>query len=154
MMEATTDPDKMTTDEFNAAVHSWAKAAEAKAKGKLTVLTTNYTGDLFRSMVTALKYSKEGFEARSVSFKFAQHGVFVAYGVGRGWNRRKDGSVQVTAKNSKKPRTPKDWLDSVIEDSIQDLGDIVGEYYGDKAMQNLLAQFDRIKINKSRISNK
>ena len=116
-MEATTDPDKMTVEEFNSAVSKWAKTVEASAKGKLTVSTST-----------------------------------VAYGVGRGWNRRKDGSVQVTAKNSKKPRTPKDWLDSVIESHIQDLGDIVGEYYGDKAMQSLLAQFDRIKINKTRIN--
>ena len=154
MMEATTDPDKMTVEEFNSAVSKWAKTVEASAKGKLTVSTSTYSGDLLKGFTSSLKYSREGFDARSVSFKFAQHGVFVAYGVGRGWNRRKDGSVQVTAKNSKKPRTPKDWLDSVIESHIQDLGDIVGEYYGDKAMESLLAQFDRIKINKTRTISK
>ena len=138
----------MTVEEFNAAVNRWAKGVEAKAKGKLSVSTSTYSGDLLRGFRSALKFSREGFEARSVSFKFSRQGVFIAYGVGRGWNRLKDGSVQVTAKNSKKPRTPKDWLDSVIEEGIQDLGDIVGEYYGDKAMKSLLDQLDRIKINK------
>lgn len=147
-MEAKTDPDKMTVEEFNSAVSKWAKTVEAKAKGKLSVLTSTYSGQLQRSVTAQLKYSKEGFEVRSVNFKFANYGIYIAYGVGRGWNRSKDGSVQVTAKNSKKPRTPKDWLDSVIEENIQDLGDLVGEYYGDKAMKSLLEQFDRIKINK------
>lgn len=142
----------MTVEEFNAAVNRWAKAVEAKAKGKLSVSTSTYSGELLRGFKASLKYSREGFEARGVSFRFARQGVFVAYGVGRGWNRRKDGSVQVTAKHSKKPRTPKDWIDSVIEQDIQDLGDIVGEYYGDKAMQDLLDQLDRIKINKTGIS--
>ena len=148
-METTTDARTMTTEDFNAAVRSWAKTVESAAKGKLTVSTSTYSGELLKSIISSLKFSKEGFEARSVAFKFANYGVYIAYGVGRGWNR-KDGVVYPTAKNSKKPRTPKDWLDSVIESNIQSLGDIVGEYYGDKAMQNLLEQFDRIKINKTR----
>lgn len=153
-MEETNDTNQMTTEEFNTAVNKWAKTVEAKAKGKISVSTATYTGELLRGMKSALKYSREGFEARSVSFKFAQHGVFIAYGVGRGWQRSKDGSVQVTAKNSKKPRTLKDWIDSVIEENLPALGDIVGEYYGDKAMKSLLDQFDRIKINKTRTSSK
>lgn len=147
-METTTDARTMTTEEFNAAVHSWAKSVESQAKGKLSVLTNTYTGELQKSMTATLKFSKEGFEVRSVSFKFANYGIYIAYGVGRGWNRSKDGSVVVTAKNSRKPRSPKDWLDSVIESNIPALGDIVGEYYGDQAMKSLLDQFDRIKINK------
>ena len=102
-----------------------------------------------------------------------KYGVFVHYGVGRGWIRQggtlvrgsrvKKGSVleaqlKQRGYNSKdikkyvvpasggKGRHPVDWFDSVLRAEIQELADIAGEFYGDKAMERLEEMLSRMTL--------
>lgn len=46
-------------------------------------------------------------------------------------------------------RTPLDWIDQYIDGSINELADVVQEYYGDKSLRDLLLDFQNIKIVKN-----
>lgn len=45
-------------------------------------------------------------------------------------------------------RTPLDWIDNHIQQNVQELADLVQNYYGDRALQQMIKNFDRIKIKK------
>ena len=80
--------------------------------------------------------------------------MFVAYGVGNGYIRE-GGKVVRGSHNPNRivasgpiRRRPVDWLDKNIENQIQGLADIAGDYYGDKAAENVLEQLNRVTIIK------
>lgn len=104
-------------------------------------------------------------EASNVKFLIPRHGVFVHYGVGRGWIRQGNsivrGSLTASAKRSKQRnrrvillsaggegRKPVDWFDVEIKRGIRQLADHVQEYYGDKAMQSIIDKQRRYLIEK------
>lgn len=45
-------------------------------------------------------------------------------------------------------RTPLDWIDRHVDANLSQLADLVQEYYGDKALSQLLQDFNNIKIVK------
>ena len=45
-----------------------------------------------------------------------------------------------------KGRHPVDWFDSVLRAEIQELADIAGEFYGDKAMERLEEMLSRMTL--------
>jgi len=89
-----------------------------------------------------------------VGFGFERYGIFRAYGVGKGYIHTTYGLVRGhrTAEYYKKSRknksqfvlygrgginrTPLDWFDSEITDNIDQLADIVAEFYGDSFVVN------------------
>lgn len=108
--------------------------------------------------------NREG-EASNVNFLIPRHGVFVHYGVGRGWIRQGNtivrGSLTASAKRSKRKnrmvhllpvggegRKPVDWFDIEIRQGINQLANIAQEYYGDKAMYSVLDKTNRFLIEK------
>ena len=124
--------------------------------------------------VGAKRYDdKDTGEAKGIGFKFAKHGIYVHYGVGRGyvysngtvvraqrirkgdalWYQhlakgytRKEIAKKYVAGSGEIRRKPVDWLDSVLKSSIGELADIVCEYHGDKAMEQILEVLDRATI--------
>lgn len=45
-------------------------------------------------------------------------------------------------------RTPLNWIDRHIQANVSELADTVQEFYGDEALQNMLRNFNQIKIVK------
>lgn len=167
----------MTQDEFNAAVTAWGEKVAAASKGKLQASVKVWPSGghkpLARSVGAKRYDDKDTGEAKGIGFKFAKHGIYVHYGVGRGyvysngtvvraqrirkgdalWHQhlakgftRKEIAKKYVAGSGEIRRKPVDWLDSVLKSSIGELADIVGEYHGDKAMKQVLEVLDRATI--------
>ena len=117
-------------------------------------------------------FNKEEKAYVGLGFRFPRYGAFVEYGAGRGYVV-KDGVVyrgftdytdkelrglrvskytlqrrkHIVGMNVK--RKPLPWLDPQIVGNIDDLADVAGEYYGDRALRSVLEKFNRITIRKS-----
>jgi len=128
--------DSVITDvddaKFNKAVRSWANgvknklAASARSKttkGKKTqrVIKTKEEGSIVEKILSEdIRYSVKinyGIVER-ISFSFPRHGVFWHKGVGKGH--------PIT-----NPRKAVDWFNSIIEQSIPELEEIIAGYYAD-----------------------
>lgn len=165
----------MTEQEFKQLLSEWATLARAEMRNKLG---SHYvTGDLKKKLKIRVGESRKT-SSYFVGFNFLRYGVFVAYGVGRGWIRQggtvvrgsrvKKGSAlekQLLSKGySKKDvrdyvvgatggtgRKPVDWFDSVLLSRTEELGDIAAEFYGDNSMEKLLEMVNRMTIRKNAI---
>jgi hypothetical protein len=170
------DPHLMTVEEFNRRVDAWGKKVKQLSGGRLSAMTKVYSGKLRGGLKDRMAKGKDDGVAEWVGFRFERYGVFVAYGVGRGWvrqggtvvraqrirkgdalwhqHRNKGASNKEIARmaipldKGGKGRVPKDWLDGVINAHIEGLADIAGEFYGDASMKHILEEFDRMKIVK------
>lgn len=71
----------MTIDEFTTRLKAWGMEVKSAANTNLSV--THGSGELSRMKVSASYNRSKDYHA--VSFKFPRHGVFLEYGVGRGW---------------------------------------------------------------------
>lgn len=171
------DDKLMTRDEFNAKVEQWSELVQQESLAVLVSQTNNYSGNLRRRLRNAVANSKDTGEAHTISFKFMRYGVFVAYGVGRGYavingvvvrgHRLKEGSAAASLLSSRGyskkelaktkifdgngliKRHPVDWLDMNIRHEITYLADIAGDYYGDKSLQHVLDELNKITIKKT-----
>ncbi len=120
---------------FNAGVKQWGKSTESNLKSSAGIYmqSDNLKEGLranFRQETTP--WGKRTF---NVGFSFARHGVFVYYGVGRGYIRQ-GGSVKRIAKNqTNTPRRPKDWFNPVVKQRLSELDRVV-ENYGDELVVN------------------
>ena len=158
------DSNMMTEAEFRSKLKEWGTEIRPLMRSNLS---GRGTGALAKSIKIRVKESNKT-ETHYVGFNFKHYGVFVAYGVGRGWtrvngsvvrgSRVKKGSAaeillkhrgyskkdikayRLTPYNAGKGRKPLDWFDSVLTNSIDSLGDIAAEYYGDYALQRLAAK--------------
>ena len=112
-----------------------------------------------------------------IGYAFERHGVFFHYGVGRGYikvgnsvvkgyridsNAKLVGLLKKRGDNDKDiarmkhadkakgyfVRKPVNWIDMELNKGLLVLADIAQEYYGDKAMKNVLQQFNKVKIQK------
>lgn len=128
------------------------------------------------------KVKKNNGVAERIAYAFERHGVFFHYGVGRGYIKvgnslvrgyRIDSSKELVAAHRKKGdkdkdikmmkhaykheghmiRKPVNWMDVELDKGLYLLADIAQEFYGDKAMKDVLSQIDKIKITKSSKSN-
>lgn len=166
----------MTAEEFNRRVKRWGANVRAESHGALTSMTRTYSGRLRSRLKDVVSLRKDDGVAQWVGFRFERYGVFVSYGVGRGWIRQ--GQTVVRAQRLRKgtemyshlrnkgyskkelaqysipinrdgkKREPKDWLDPMIDRHLNELADIAGEYYGDESMRHVLEEFDRMRIVK------
>ncbi len=69
----------------------------------------------------------------------------------RGYTLREVNRLKVYKVGSEKTvtRTPLDWIDKHVDAHMSRLADLVQEYYGDKALKELLQEFNSIKIVKN-----
>ncbi|MDH6355486.1 hypothetical protein M2132_001829 [Dysgonomonas sp. PH5-45] len=163
---ADSTPPLMTEEQFNASVRKWAipirnkmvmnAQNKTKGKGKGTSYSNIKTQTLEVPLSGSIRSSvlKKYGTASRVRFSFARQGVYIHYGVGRGYIRSGNG-VTRGSKNDKSVKTsgpinrkPVDWFDVEIKNGINALADIVQEYYGDDTMREILEQYDKALIEK------
>ena len=166
------DRQLMTKQEYEASLRAWAASVRREQAGILKA-KTHGKGELKKIKVSVKENRK--YSSHYVGFDFRRYGVFVAYGVGRGWVRQNGTVVRVsrvkkgsaaesllkgrgyTKKDIKsyvlggsggKGRQPVDWFDSVLLKRVDELGDIAAAYYGDYNMNRLLKMVNRMTIGK------
>ena len=153
MAEDTTRNRLVTAPEFKKNVDAWMDSIIGISSNILQ-LRTRGTDELSRSLEKRMRYAEGGTEdeINRIAFKFKQYGVFVHYGVGRGYTRINGVVVKgynTQVGNFTVLRKPVDFIDGVINRRITELADISGEYYGDKAFKKILKDFDKLKIQKN-----
>lgn len=173
MMEDNND-NLMTASEFDNKLKAWSESVRNMASGKISA-GTHGTGSLAGRLRTFIGSNDP--QSRYVKFNFPRYGVFVSYGVGRGWIKKGDSVVRgsrvkkntelysqyiqkgytkkqiskvaLKRAGSGKERKPLDWFDSVITKRIDDVASLAQEYYGDKAMARVLDQMNAMTIKKN-----
>ncbi len=166
-------------DEFNRQVAAWADMVRSKSVEHLAI-HTHGEGDLQKSFRTDLGNTAR-YAVNRIAFGFKRHGVFLHYGVGRGYVRQNGRVVRgqkvvqrnythliakdkwkagyrmseirkmkITFSESGIRRKPLDWFDREIEQNIDRLADMAGEYYGDRALGAIRENKRNIQIDKSR----
>lgn len=161
-------PLLITPEEYNKKVTGWATTTRSRMARNLPKIS----GKLLRSLTKHIK--KEYGEASRITYNFERHGVFVHYGVGRGYirvgnmvvagrrlsqyekdrlmkrgeSKRDVNKLKVINHSAMVSRQENDWFDVEIKLGMNKLADIVQEYRGDEAMKMLLAKFDKITIRK------
>jgi len=174
----------MTEAEFNQAVKSWTAKVKTGSARRLETAVKHgekdwkgRTSKHLKSSLAASFRANSGIVQR-IRFQFERHGVFLHYGVGRGYVRVGNATVKgrrlmdfesarmkqkgyknkelknykVLAKNEagQVERKPIDWFDVEIRTGIKALADIAQEFYGDAAMKSVLAQIDKSTITKKK----
>jgi hypothetical protein len=167
-------PYLMTEAEFNQKIKDWSIQTRNKIRRNAPTGTDNLPDNEKLSFTQASVRKNYG-TADKITFKFERHGVFVHYGVGRGYVRQgnqvvkgrklnegerteklKKGYTRKTVAKMKYAddvsgqikRTPVDWFDVEIRVGIKKLADIAQEFYGDKVLEKILSQIDKAVIHK------
>ena len=165
----------MTEEEFEKLLLSWGEMVRNDMRLRLGA--THSSGDLAKNIKVSVGESQKT-STKYAAFNFNRYGVFVAYGVGRGWIRKggqtvrgmkvKKGSelaeqlkkrgysnrdIRSYVTGGGKPRKPVDWFDSVLMDNVEMLADLASEYYGDYSMEQMLEKLDEM-INRMTIRKK
>ncbi len=128
----------------------WANQVKDEFRSNIKSMMPHESGELSRSVKPKLILKEEN--VQNVSFEFYRSGIFQAYGVGKGYIHTEMGvmrghkSKNSKAKHSKNAtsfapsnvsskgimRKPVDWFDSIVENKIGSLADLVSVYFGDK----------------------
>jgi hypothetical protein len=168
-------PHLTKTEKFNQEVREWSIRTRNKMRRNAPVGLDSRADDEKLSIGTEYKIHKAYGVAKRVTFDFPDHGIYVHYGVGNGYVRE-GGSLKRGRKLSRIERlnrysqghsakqvakmrhvyssslainrTPVDWFDVEIRVGIQQLADLAQEYYGDRAMNEMLRQMKRSLIEK------
>jgi hypothetical protein len=134
--------------EQNDAVNQWASMVQRHMRQATVLLQHGKDGTISRPGRTERRL-EDSIRTRSrltygvitgLSFVFERHGVFVHKGVGRGYEMQ-GGMVVRTARedsifsnNQGKVRTPFEWFNPVIEQSLPELADKLAEINADAAV--------------------
>lgn len=161
------DPKLTTKEQYINELRSWLNKRKARMRSNVGAMTSEGDGELLTGIRSAIR--KERKEPHRLSFHFPRHGIFLHYGVGRGYirqsgrvvrGRNTSRSEQIGAIRSNRrlgdkiefehgpiKRKPKDWFDSELEGRpIEKLANIVAEYRGDEMLLNA----QRILIGKKK----
>lgn len=144
-----TTPQIMTIEEFNSRIKSWT----VKTRSKMAGNAPKATGELASSLSYAFK--KNFGHISTINYKFQRYGVFIHYGVGRGYIRSGN-SVIRGSRNPKSKIDPStgfkrpadDWFDVEIRTGLIQVAEITRDFYGDMAMNQLLEKLDKFLIQK------
>ncbi|MDR2086107.1 MAG: hypothetical protein LBP72_02915, partial [Dysgonamonadaceae bacterium] len=168
-----TTPNLIKEEEFNREVKEWSIRTRNKIRRNAPIGTDSLS-DEEKLIFTQSSVRKKYGTTNKVQFSFARHGVFVHYGVGRGYiregnqvkrgrklnmserlNALKSGKTEKEIQKMKHTyaagtikRTPVDWFDVEIKTGIAQLADIAQNFYGDKVLDNMLIQMDKALIEK------
>ena len=161
---------------FNVSVKGWArdvrrtlaKQAREAPKHNTKESENRKTPKLAKSISVGFKKSYGAIS--QISFSFARHGLFIHYGVGRGYilegnkvkyGRRLQGdevgrllnrgySRKEIAKmrfrykdEGENKREPIDWFDVEIRKGMKWLAEYAGDFYGEKAMNAIVEQIEK-----------
>lgn len=139
-MKAVRTEDKAVTREYNKNVREWTKERDADLKGSVSRLIRNDIG-LSESIKGKVYLNRKGgSEAQRVGFSFLREGIHMHKGAGRGqggligssWidrhGTKKHRDPRSAGKMGQGNRQPKEWFDPVIDKTLPQLADIVGNY--------------------------
>lgn len=119
-------------DKANSRIQTWAIEVESKIKARIVDLGIRHSANSpsARAAVNSLKTSfrKASGLINRISYAIPRHMIFVHKGVGKGTPIEKVGQTN---------RIAKPWFNPVIDDTIEDLADIVAEETGDAIINNL-----------------
>lgn len=169
---------QMTESEYELQLNQWAANAK-KMMASILSSGTHGTGYSPKNIKVQVRDNRKT-GGHWIGFKFPKYGVFVHYGVGRGWVRQGNAVVRGSRvkKNSeiwhqmkkrgystkelskasipiasKKPgmgRKPLDWFDKVLKAHINELADVAAEFYGDDSREKLGEMLERMTIKKGK----
>jgi len=153
------DGQIMTAEDFFNEAKKWAdgvrSAAKANAaafgKGKKESYHT-YKERSYKAgyeepkLKNAMSYKirKKGGEVSSIGLVLPRHGIYRAFGVGRGQPAEGSGKKQSHKVFIK--RSMSDWLNKPIDDHLEKLAAAAAEYYGDKVLSSVYGMGNRSKI--------
>lgn len=170
---ADSNPNYTTVDKFNDDVKKWTVSTgrkirtniksntrgkgKDKARGAYSVIATRETKPEEKKLAQSVSYGlrKRNGETERIRFSFERHGVFLHYGVGRGYIKNGDtvvrgvrsGKKEFIVKDGSINRKPVDWFDSELDKNMASLADIAVEYHGDEALQQILEINKNAKID-------
>lgn len=158
---ADSNPNYTTVDKFNDDVKKWTVSTRRKIRSNIKSNTKDdskeWKGRKTKKLAQSLTYGlrKRNGETERIRFSFERHGVFLHYGVGRGYVRNGDTVTRgiraekkdFIVKNGSIKRKPIDWFDSELDKNISSLADIAVEYHGDEALQQILDINKNAKID-------
>lgn len=140
--------------EFNQKARGWGLMIKSRMRQNIANgANSKQSSGKLRDSVQASVGKQHGV-VNKLGFKFEKYGIFRAYGVGRGYIHTSAGVIRGHRtkdyyKGNKKSksqfvaygtggikRSPLDWFDTEIVDNIDNLADIVAEFYGDKMLVN------------------
>lgn len=169
---------QMTESEYELQLNQWAANAK-KMMASILSSGTHGTGYSPKNIKVQVRDNRKT-GGHWIGFKFPKYGVFVHYGVGRGWvrqggtvvrgNRVKKGSeiwhqmkkrgystkelskasIPMASKKPGKGRKPLDWFDKVLKAHINELADVAAEFYGDDSREKLGEMLERMTIKKGK----
>ena len=143
-------PKIMTIEEFNDRLKSWTVTTRSKMAGN----APKASGELASTLSNS--YKKNFGHISTINFNFLRRGVFRHYGVGRGYIRQGNSVIRGSHKTNSKidlttgfKRHPDDWFDVEIRTGLVQVADVVQEFYGDMAMNQILEKIDKFLIQKT-----
>ncbi len=153
----------ITPEEFNRNIKQWSQ----RVRNKMVTGAPRSDKESGRHLKDGISYqTKESYGVVwKTAFKFPKQGIYVHYGVGRGWTRsggsvirgksdryagyrKKDYTINSNA--NAKGRRATDWFNSVVKANIGELADYTQEYYGDDAQRKLLQEIDKMIIKNNK----
>lgn len=140
------EQDVKAVAKFNRQVRAWGKTVNGALAGSIGQhidKDVQLSSSLKQNYRHYGKTVQAGQEITSVGFSFAEEGIYVHLGVGRGYAM--EGGTRIITKKTNRDdlRKPKDWFNAVIRQHIDALGEIVKNYCGD-----LYLNASRIYINR------
>lgn len=129
---------KARLQEFNSDVKRWGYRSQNAMRG--SAAGNMKAQNLSNSLRANFRQESTQFGRRvfNIGFKFPREGVYIHYGVGRGYNRI-GGQMVRTAKfaprDPDKIRRPKDWFNPIVRSKLPELDKVV-ENYGDGLVVN------------------
>ena len=138
--------DKKSVAKFNRQVRAWGKmvnGALVTSIGQHIDKDVHLSSSLKQNYRHYGKTVRAGEEITSIGFSFAEEGIYVHLGVGRGYAM--EGGTRIITKKTNRDdlRKPKDWFNSVIRMHIDSLGEIVKNYCGDLYLNASRIYIDR-----------
>lgn len=123
---------KMLLQTYNRELRSWGNTNKGNLESSISSNMTN-APKLINSLRANFYTEKviEGNQIYRLGFSFRREGVFVHYGVGKGYERKGGQTVRTAKSQTTKERRPKNWFNSVIQENINNLNSIVSNYHED-----------------------
>lgn len=155
-------PKLIPEDQFNESVKNWTVVTRRKMRANIQS-GTKHAGKEWKgrkskklSQSISYRFRKQFGSISSIRYSFERHGVYLHYGVGRGYVRsgntvtrgKRSGNNSKDISNGAINRTPVDWFDVEIRTGLKTLADAAQEYYGDLALKSILDQSNKALIEK------
>lgn len=151
-----TTPQLITRQQFNTKIKGWTLTVRSKIASNAPRSTGSdskfRTSERLSGSITSELKKTDNVYSR-IRYKFSRHGVFVHYGVGRGYIRVGNNVIKGSRNGGKSKsvgfnRHAEDWYDVEIRAGIREIAEISQEYYGDWALNDMLSKLEKFTIQR------